>query len=263
MPAFNNLKRVLAFTAFAGAIALGAPAAHAQWQVVDKDANTVLGKKSGGNTINGNLSDINGRLDITKLSKDNKWVGERVKDPVSALPKSDSDAANLDDSKGCESIAEAQQETCKKIVEIENAQYKFMVTMYETTKTRDDMLRTILDERIGLNTKDFGKMEENTNKLTALYALIQLDRQQMESVNYAYEANLRFLRAKQTRATNTAQKGGKEGSLGGINVPGLGEVDAGKIIQDVIGGAVLVGALETLKTDRPDGMQKLKVTEGF
>jgi hypothetical protein len=263
MPASNTLFRGVALVALASAAALGAPAAHAQWKVNDTDANKVLGTAKKGSTINSNLYDVNGKLDITKLSKDNKWVGERVKDPSSTFPKSDSTEATLDDGSRCKSVAQDQQDTCKKIVDIENAQYKFMVSMYETSKTRDTTLRDILDERIKLGTSDYGKLEDNTNKLTALYALIQLDRQQMESVNYAYEANLRYLRYQQTQSTTSAQKGSNKDTYGSINIPGVGNYDVGTIIQDVIGGAVLVGALETAKSSKPDGMQTLKVTEGF
>lgn len=262
MPTFRPNARTLAVAALVVA-ALGAPAAHAQWQVVDKDANKVLGTKTKTGTINSNLSDINSKFDITKLNKDNKWVGERVKDPTPNFPKSTDTTATLDDGAHCKNIAKSQQKTCQDIVDIENAQYKFMVSMYETSQTRDKTLRDILDERIKLDTKDIGKLEDNTNKLTALHALIQLDRQQMESVNYAYDANLRFLRAKQTSLASSAQKGESESKWGNISIPGVGDVDAGNLLQDVIGGAVLVGALETLKTPKPDGMQTLHVTEGF
>ncbi|HEY4093546.1 MAG TPA: hypothetical protein VGN46_18710 [Luteibacter sp.] len=263
MPTSNLRFRVLTLIALAGIAGLGANSAHAQWQVVDKDANKVLGSPKGGSTINSNLGDIKSKLDITKQTKDNKWVGERVSDPSQPFPKSDSDAIKLDDGTSCKTVAEAQQANCQKIVDIQNAQYKFMVTMYETSKTRDDMLRTILDERKALNTTDYGKLEDNTNKLTALYALIQLDRQQMESVNFAYEANLRYLRAQQTQAASVAQKGGKPGKYGSIDLPVVGAIDVGNMLQDVIGGAVLAETLKTMQTTKPSGMQTLKVTEGF
>lgn len=261
----NPMFRTLALLALASVAALSAPAAHAQWKVYDKDANDVLGKSSKkGGTINSNLGDIKTKMDIGSANSTADWPGKRVDDPTPAFPKSsDATTIKLDDGSKCKLVAQTQQKTCQDIVDIENAQYKFMVTMYETSKTRDDTLREILKERTKLGTSDFGKLEDNTNKLNALYALIQLDRQQMESVNYAYEANLRYLRAQQVTLANTAQKGGNKSDWGSISLPGVGDIDAGNLVQDVIGGAVLVGALKGEESTKPDGMHTLKVTEGF
>jgi hypothetical protein len=264
MKSSDNVIRVLALTAFAVIATLGAPSAQAQWKVYDKDANDVLGKQKGGTTINSNLYDIKTKMDIGAASSAENWPGKRVDNPDSTFPKStDATAIKLNDGTACKSVAESQQDTCNKIVEIENAQYKFMVTMYETSQTRDDTLREILKERTNLKSDDFGKLEDNTNKLNALNALIQLDRQQMVSVNYAYEANLRFLRAKQATLAGSAQKGGNKGDWGNITIPGVGDVDAGNLVNDVIGGAVLKATLDGLQTTKPGGMQTLKVTEGF
>jgi hypothetical protein len=233
--------------------------AHAQWRVKDEDANKTLGD-SGNGTISSNVYNLNKKL--TVIGNESK-PGDRIADPTPALPKPDDGTATLDDGKQCDSVAKAQTETCKKIVDIENAQYKFMLSVYKTSNDRNEVLKTLLTERNGLKADDYGKIADNTNKLTALYNLIALDRQQMESVNYAYEANLRYLRATQARAADSAQTGsGKSGGGGGgITLPGIGEVNLGAVISGLTTGVVLKGALDAQQTNA-DGMKTLSISKG-
>jgi hypothetical protein len=251
-----------------GALMLGSclivPSAHAQWKVVDDDANQKLGdlkdsigSKVGNKTTNGQLDSLNTRLDLNAF--DDKKPGDRMGDPSEALPKANDTAATLDDGKHCDNVAPEQQETCKKIVAIENAQYKYMLTVYETSGTRNTTLRQLLDERKGLKSTEYGKLEDNTNKLTALYNLIALDRQQMDAVNYAYEANLRYLRAVQAQKAESAQSGAPTGKVGGIDLPIVGTVDVGNIIKSLTTGVVLQAALNESQTPKPDGMQRLTI----
>ncbi|TCV97224.1 hypothetical protein EC912_101219 [Luteibacter rhizovicinus] len=259
------------------------PAAHAQWEVTDQtthdtlgeiksdtshistrtdDLNNVLGTTAnGGNqTMNANLDSINKKLIIgDNYSADQPGV--RMGDPTQALPTPTS-TAKLDDGVHCQSVAQPQQATCQKIVDIENAQYQYMLTVYATSKTRDDMLRALLKEREQINSGDpnqYGKLENNTNKLTALYNLIALDQQQMQAVNYAYEANLRYLRATQTLAANAAATGKTTSSLGSINIPGIGGVDIGSAISGLTTGAALATALKGVQSSTPSGMKTLGI----
>lgn len=255
---FRSLASTLAF---AGALAAGQ--ARADWRVYDQrvQQDTSAIKKSS-SAIQSNTQSIKEQLQIG--SANDKWPGTRPDDPDSKFPASSGGAQiKLDDGQHCNTIAKAQQDTCNKIVEIENAQYKFMVVMYETSKARDTTLREILAERQGLSPTDYGKLEDNTNKLTALQALIALDRQQMESVNFAYEANLRYLRALQTQAANVAAKGGKPGKYGSFDLPIIGSIDVGNLLNAAIGGATLAAGLEKAKTTSADGMLTLGVTKGF
>lgn len=292
-PNFRNrartaIHRLLGGTTFLLVLGLAAPSAHAQWAVVDaeanetlstiqtntsntatntkdtvtqtKDINQVLGTTGDGNnkTINANLNAINQKLFIGTYSS--TQPGPRVKDPAKALP---ADTTKLDDGKHCDLVAKPQQETCKAIVDLQNAQYQYMLTMYQNTKTRDDMLRELLKERESITADDekqFGKLEDNTNKLTALYNLIALDQQQMQTVNYAYEANLKYLRSQQTQAAQSASTG-KQPSDWGIDLPIIGDVDIGQAISGLATGAALKIALDGAQSKTPDGMQKLQISE--
>jgi hypothetical protein len=253
----RGVRLMLVALAVPLALALSAPA-HAQWKVFDKDANETLGSNKNG-TISKNVYDLNNKLKV--IGNESK-PGDRIADPTPALPKPDEQTATLDDGKQCETVAKEQVDTCKKIVDIENAQYKFMLSVYKTSNDRNEVLKTLLTERNGLKADDYGKIADNTNKLTALYNLIALDRQQMESVNYAYEANLRYLRASQARAAGSAQTGtGKsDGGWGGITLPGGGEVNLGSVISGLTTGVVLKGALDAQQSSAA-GMKTLSISK--
>jgi len=262
-------------------IAFATPAAHAQWQVQDKDAegtlnniksdtgdiktgvdnvNKVLGTTSdaNGTPINGTLNSINNKFVIGAYDSD--VPGTRTADPVQALP---ADSTVLDDGSHCNDVTPAQQGNCQKIVALENAQYRYMLTMYATSKARDDTLRKLLNERQQINTSDanqYGKLEDNTNKLTALYNLIAIDQQQMQSVNYAYEANLRYLRAQQTQMANAAASGKSASSGPSISLPGLGtDINVGSVVGALTTGVALKAALNGIASTPPSGMQTLSI----
>ncbi|NID13969.1 hypothetical protein [Luteibacter yeojuensis] len=288
----SPLRRFAGIATLLLALGFVAPAAHAQWAVndaqanstleqiqsnthttadkttdIDKqttDMNTVLGKTLGdGSTINGNINAINEKLKIGTY-KDSQ-PGPRVGNPVKALP---ADSTVLDDGTRCKAVAQPQQDVCKQIIDLENAQYRYMLTMYKNTETRDSMLRELLKEREAITDKDpnqFGKLEDNTNKLTALYNLIALDQQQMQTVNYAYEANLRFLRSQQTIAANAASTGKNPSKWDSISLPGIGDVNIGSAISGLATGAALKASLEEVQTAKPNGMQTLGIgkSNGF
>lgn len=279
------LRRMASSAAMLLALCVAAPAAHAQWSVNDAEANRHLSNidtNSGkidkstdhtnqtiGNTGDDyNSATVNGRLDainrkLTIGTYDEAKPGPRLKDPDKALPASTS--AALDDGASCNSIAPQQKATCQDIVALQNAQYKYMLTMYENTNTRDAMLRSLLEERKNINSNDpnqYGKLEDNTNKLTALYNLIQLDYQQMQTVNYAYEANIRYLQAKQTLAANAASTGkDTSSSTGSISIPGIGSVSLDSVIQGLATGAALKVALTGVQSTPPSGMKTLTISD--
>ncbi|WP_413623775.1 hypothetical protein [Luteibacter sp. Lutesp34] len=238
-------------TSFIVVSCLAALPARADWRVVD---NTAAGKID---TSNKKLDSLSNRFNLGAY--DNKKPGTRMENPAEVLPKAADAAATLDDGVHCDTVAADQKETCKKIVAIENAQYKYMLTVYETSAVRDQTLRDLLSERSGLSANDYGKLEDNTNKLTALYNLIALDRQQMEAVNYAYEANLRYLRALQAQKAESAQSGAPAGKTNGIDLPGLGSIDVGDIIKSLTTGAVLQAALDGSQSTEPPNMQRLQI----
>lgn len=293
------LRRIFGGAALVLGLLIAAPSAHAQWAVNDAEANQHLDQiethtndtatntkdtvtqTTNVNKVLGTTSDtytsttVNGRLDsINKKfligTYDDQKPGVRVANPTQALPSSG--GPPLDDGSSCNTVAQPQQATCKQIVDLENAQYKYMLLMYENTATRDTTLRDLLTERKNITDGDqgdisqFGKLEDNTNKLTALYNLIALDHQQMEAVNYAYEANIRYLRAKQTLAANSASSGKDPTKTpGGIDIPGIGNVQIGQVISGFVTGAALTVALDGVATATPDGMKTLKIgqSNGF
>ncbi|MBB3227107.1 hypothetical protein FHW69_001708 [Luteibacter sp. Sphag1AF] len=262
------------------------PNAHAQWEVTDSQvtSNTsaikdntgeiktntanmrdAIGNQGSGgnNTVNANLYHIDQKLTLADDNYLNTQPGTRMADPTVNLPTAAS-SAKLDDGSRCKSVAQPQQATCQKIVDIENSQYQYMLTVYETSKTRDTMLRDLLKEREKINSSgpnQFAMLENNTNKLTALYNLIALDHQQMLAVNYAYEANLRYLRQTQTLAANAAATGKTTDSLGSISIPGIGSIDIGQAISGLTTGMALGAALDGVATSAPSGMQRLSITD--
>ena len=302
----NTLVRRVAL--LAAAFMLGsvvAPSAHAQWHVVDDDANAKLKDieshtndtekhtndinkaigttdNGGGQTVNANLDAINKRLLLGDYVKERP--GDRVKDPEQALPKQTDANATLVQESSCDGKPDLQKTNCVQIARIRNAQYKYMLTMYENTKTRDDTLRKILEDR-GKIAKDdvnaLGRLEENTNQLTALYNLIALDQQQMQTVNYAYDANIKYLEGMQAALSKGANSGkgapggsgtggsggtggaGSSGGLGdiGIPLPGGGQINIGDLANTFVTGQALKLALKESGYSKPDGYKTLSIVK--
>ena len=266
-----------------------APVAHAQdaWSVNDSQANDKLSdikentkntnndttdmkkalgdsQSGGGNTLNANLDAINKKMVIGNKTNGQPFTrpGDRVDDPEQPLPASGSTAATLDDGSNCTQLPSAQQPNCKQIVAIENAQYKYMLLMYETNAKRNAILTSLLDERAKIDENDanqYGKLEDNTNKLTALYNLIALDQQQMATVNYAYTANLTYLRTAQAQLSRSANTGKPKASWTQVNLPGVGSIDLSSQISSLISGVALTGALKGVQSSKPDGIQTLTI----
>jgi|GEM_PF-1674930 hypothetical protein len=266
-----------------------APAAHAQdaWSVNDSQANdklsdikdntkntntdttaikNALGDSNGGGnkTVNANLDAINKKLYIGNDSNGQPFTrpGDRVVDPDQPLPASTSAEATLDDGSSCTQLPSAQQDNCKKIVAIQNAQYKYMLLMYETNAKRNTILKNLLDERSKIQAEDvnqYGKLEDNTNKLTALYNLIALDQQQMATVNFAYNANLAYLRTSQAQLARSANTGKPKASWTQISLPGIGAVDLGSQLSALVSGVALTAALKDAHSTKPSGMQTLSI----
>lgn len=266
-----------------------APAAHAQdaWSVNDSQANdklsdikdntkntntdttaikNALGDSNGGGnkTVNANLDAINQKLFIGNEGNGQPFTrpGDRVADPEQPLPASSSAEATLDDGSSCTQLPEAQQANCKKIVAIQNAQYKYMLLMYETNAKRNTILKNLLDERSNIKAGDvnqYGKLEDNTNKLTALYNLIALDQQQMATVNFAYNANLAYLRTSQAQLARSANTGKPKASWTQISLPGIGAVDLGSQLSALVSGVALTEALKDAHSTKPSGMQTLSI----
>ncbi|MDF4001836.1 hypothetical protein P3W33_00290 [Luteibacter sp. PPL552] len=276
----QRLSRLALFGLVLGATSLCSVADAQEWAVRDdgthgylnsieqhtNDMKNAIGDaKSGGDkTVNANLDAINKRLMIGPYTSGRP--GDRVKDPTQALP-ADSTQLIQDPNTRCGSLPQPQQDNCQKIVQIQNAQYQYMLTMYANTKTRDDMLRQILQQRSNISSDDpnaLGRLEDNTNQLTALYNLIALDQQQMQTVNYAYEANLKYLQEEQSRLARAANTGKPASQSGlGISLPGGGQIDLSGAVNAAVAGAALKLALKDAQSTAPAGMKTLHITDGM
>lgn len=225
--------------------------AHAQWQVTDKEVT-----QNTGNTAD-NTKQIEKDLSIDKYKYASP--GDRIEDPKQ-YPLNQSTTTDQD-KQLCSRLPEAQQAGCIEIVETEDAQSQYMKVMYETTAKRNDRLNKILEERQGISGSNLGALEDNTNKLVALYTLMAIDRQQMESVNFAYETRLRYLRNQQTQLANAAATGTPMDSTGGLGIPLGGSIDVGSLMTGLTTGVALKAALSGVQSPTPSGMRTLSSGE--
>lgn len=247
------------------ASALSASVAHAQWSVVDQDANSKLddierkiastneqlgsAQEGGDASINKNLDTLNKRFDLD-TSNASHSPGMRVEDPKQPW-------AQLQLEQGaeqCNQIAASQQAFCIELVRTRNAQYMYMKTMYDNTGARNKRLTDLVDARGRLEAHDFGKLEDNTNQILALQTLIALDRQQMESVNHAYQARIDYLNTQITRQASAATSG--------IPVDG-GDLSGaiGSIVGSVVSGVVLKGGLNISRHESAPGQRTLSIEQ--
>lgn len=237
------LRRVGRLGALALALGLAAPVAHADWKVVDTDANNKL------KDIKSKLNDMYNQQKIGGYVK----LGDIVPDPDQKLVKQPADQ----DLKQCDSRPQGQQATCQEIIKTQNAQMAYMYTMFDYAKKRDQQLRDIQNERSKIGATEVGKLEDNTNKLLALNTQLAIDQQQLQSVMYAYETRLRYLRNQQTRMTEAAASGNPPDKTGGL----FGNLDpsVAQALTSLTTGLVLKGSLMAIKTPKPDDMRRLHV----
>ncbi len=136
-------------------------------------------------------------------------------------------------------VAKDQLTNCQEIVRTENAQYNYMVVMYDITDQRQAAFKTLVDQRKNIREDSgHGLLQDNTNKLVALQTAMQIDQQRTLAAMNAFETRVRALNHRQATLTAEALSGEKKsaGSLedmisGGI--AGLGKKLAG-------GGALLL-----------------------
>jgi len=267
---------------------LTAPLAlHAQssegWQVTDNSTHDKLDalynkNKDGVQDIDTHARNIDSNFKIGNYVS----PGNRLADPTSATgitagatsSQSPFATATMEDGMDqCTNVAKGQQDTCKEIVHTQNAQYMYMTAAYANTATRNTALQALLTERQNIKSGScssgstgggtggtntcIGLLEDNTNKLMALYSLMALDRQQMESANHAYEARLRYLLNFQARLANAAATGGPTPSSGGSGAGLSGSIDIGNLISTAVAGGVMAGALATSSVNGPTlGIEK-------
>ncbi len=140
-------------------------------------------------------------------------------------------------------IPDQQYKLCKDILETQKAQFKYNVMMSELADVRYQRLQQIERDRGNIDELAAGKLQDNTNRMLALIALIQIDQQQQKTYNDAYSARLTYLRGMQDRLSQMALNGtnGTGGGSGGGSLPGGGA--GGQAINDAATMAVMTLAL--------------------
>ncbi|PPT88407.1 hypothetical protein XthCFBP4691_14590 [Xanthomonas theicola] len=257
MKASNRFRIIVAAVALC---ALAPATALAQWEVIDNEQI----KKNEENTekLHDKLDEIH-KANLIGKSTGEKPSGEEVEKPKEKLVKAD-DNDGVSDCASTTSgtpVAKEQQQTCELIQRTRNSQFNYMVAMYDITAKRLERLRAIEKERQGIKAEEIGKLEDNTNKLIALKTLMDIDRQQTESAMFAYEKRLAYLTKVQSAGAWAAMNGKKAPSATTTGGGSLFEGFTGlsDFASKLVGGAAMAGALETAKSSRPDGFQRLSI----
>ncbi|KGE51592.1 hypothetical protein GW15_0213825 [Xanthomonas axonopodis pv. vasculorum] len=240
---FRHFSRV-----FVGLVLLCmAGAASAQWEVVDKGLNEKM-------------------VENQKVGKGEgeESSGKEVEKPKEALKTIPEDFGVS----GCASstsgtpVSSVQKQVCELTQRTRNAQYNYMVAMNEITTERLKRLRKLEKDRAGIKDGQVGLLESNTNKLLALKAMMDIDRQQMESAMFAYDKRLAYLTDKQTGAALAAMSGTKppdpEGDSSWFSqITG----DLMSLGKTAVAGFAMRGAFETIKTEKPNGYMPLTIDD--
>ena len=223
--------------------------AYAEWAVSDKttqnrinDSNKILGSSKDG-TLSRSLQYMRevGKGDFSKSDSGQKryedpslkWekkdfekpsqvnidVNDRcVKGKVPAMPK----IAGVPDVTvpvGKTNLFDDSYKLCKEIVETEKAQFTYNLKMSELAGKRYERYWAIAEERNKLKESDAGKLQSNTNKMTALLTLIGIDAAQQKSYNDVYTARIAYLKASRDAIAMRVASGGTGGPNGGKLTP--------------------------------------------
>lgn len=259
MKSFNRFRIIVAVVALG---ALAPVTALAQWEVIDN--KQIEENEKNTDKLKDKLDEIRKANLVGAKDKDNA-SGEEVEKPKEKLVKREDNegVSTCASTTSGTSVSTEQQKTCELIQRTRNSQYNYMVAMYDITAKRLERLRAIEKERQNIKPEEIGKLEDNTNKLIALKTLMDIDRQQTESAMFAYEKRLAFLSEIQSAGARAAMTGqtppSAEGTGGGGLFPGW--TGLGDIASKVIGGTVMAGALQTAKSSKPDGFERLGIDD--
>ncbi|MCC8487364.1 hypothetical protein ABFU16_08050 [Xanthomonas campestris pv. raphani] len=233
--------------AFTGLVLLCmAGTASAQWEVVDKTLNEKAEQIRKNQTIkNGDGKESSGK------------EVEKPKEKIEKIPDDQGVAACAASTKGTP-VSDSQKESCELIQRTLNSQYNYMVAMYEITTKRLERLRTIEDERKKIGDQKIGELESNTNKLLALKAMMDIDRQQMESAMFAYDKRIAYLTGQQTAAAKAAMAGKEPPKTNRWSwVPDWVPDDLLNLGKTIAAGAAMKAAFKTIESKKPDGYREL------
>ncbi|MGO4262290.1 hypothetical protein [Lysobacter sp. TAB13] len=215
--------------------------AHAQssWEVHDNKANDHL--KVIRNSIGEDDGTVNDRLKkIAKLGSA-KTSGEAAEAPTEKLEKDKPSQVEKTVAdrcpKGDKKAGEQLWQLCEETVKTQMAKYNYSLAIYEVFNKRKQRLEEIERERANLGSEDQGKLQDNTNKLLALIARMDLDIRQHRLYMDAYDARLQYLTAARDQIGNEVMRG-KKGSV------------LGDTVSNLAGFATMTGVLNAAKSER-------------
>lgn len=201
---------------------LTAGAASADWRVYDQKVETVLkqiNERIGEGNVNKRLEDLN-----TKFKIDQSANGETpamIAEPTGdeKLDKQKPTMAQADADKLCPAgsktpLGQQQKLMCGEIVNTELAQYRFSMRMFDRAKENYDRLKKIEDQRRSMGADDYADLQDNSNKLLALTALMDNDRDRYRTYMSAYEARIEHIRNARSALSRNAFRG-----TGGSGLP--------------------------------------------
>lgn len=190
----------------------------------NKTNQLIGGSGNNNDTINGHLKNIDtlGNAPATLST---------VAAPATAVNPDSMVSAPTDNSAtACSGVASGQQSMCQNIIKAKVARFNYMKAMYDSTLKLQTALTNLQNARQQIGTEEFGKLQDNSNQILAIIAQLQIDRQQMESVNLAY---LAYIDDQQTQQAQQAKDATEPGSNGAVT----------NVISEIVAGGVLKGAL--------------------
>ncbi|WP_108796702.1 hypothetical protein, partial [Xanthomonas fragariae] len=155
----------------------------------------------------------------------------------------------------------SQKESCELVQRMLNAQYNYVVAMYEITNERLKRLRKIEKNRQEIGGQNIGLLESNTNQLLALKAMMEIDRQQMESAMFAYDKRVAYLTGQQTAAAKAAMAGKEAPNTNNrpFWIPTWVPDNLLNLGQTIVAGVAMEVAFKAIKSKKPDGMRELAI----
>ena len=229
---------------------LATGAASADWRVYDETVDKTLQDRFGDTgTVTGQLNDANDKLRIKTAStnagdQSSKVLEEPTGDeklnetvPSQAITPNTMLAQRCPAPKISDGIPGQQFVICQEMVKTELAQYRFSLRMFKLAQERHDRLHRIEEERAELSENDYGDLLDNSNKLQALIALMDNDRDRYDTYMQAYAARLNQLDIARDLLSQQALRGS-------------GQPD---VVSTATGAAVLVTAVAALGHTKETG----------
>lgn len=223
-------------------------AASADWRVYDDNVERVLQDirdnyiQRDGGSVTTHLKNLNDKLKVDQSA--NGQTPEMIPEPTGDEKldqQNPTTSSGVDMAGRCPGglttagIAAEQNKICQEMVRSELAMYRFSMRMFERAKENYDRLKEIEDQRRSIGENDYADLQDNSNKLLALTALMDNDRDRYRTYMSAYEARIEHLQ----KASDLLSRKAINGDSGG-----------GGLLPTLAGAGALAVALRTAaKTD--------------